>query len=672
MNFKSVTTITFLSLTVLGLTACQTQTATQPASQEAKAGKRMVSPQSDFYQYVNQDWLEKTKIPSDQPMYGVSSELTDKVQKNLKEDLKNLNSGKEKTELEGMTKVLEFYKIATDFDKREEDGVSPAQVRLKEIEKLTSLEELQTIAKDWDRRSLPLPFKIGLMPDPHDTDRQIPFLDSATPLMIDPSLYQDEQGKEMMLETYRKVAKKLMVRMGYTEEKSKQIVNLALTFDQALAPYLMSGEQTSDVKNTINIRTNQEVATYSDTLAVDQLIQTMLGRSFDKINVGNPAYFEHLNEFLNDGNFESLKAWLLLQSAMADAPYLDQKTANIAGEFEAFVSGIKESPAKEDIAFDLTGQVFQDTLGIYYGKKYFGEEAKKDVEAMVKNIITVYKERLETNDWLSEKTKEKAIKKLDMMGYGIGYPDKISQVEQEFKPNPQKSLLENIYMVNEIGMRQTVEKMDEPIDRNSFVMPAFQINAAYDPSINRIIFPAAILQAPFYSKKQSLEENYGAIGTIIAHEITHAFDNNGALNDEKGNMVNWWTKEDEEAFKVKMQAMIKQWDGLESQGGKVNGRLTVSENIADAAGLSASLEALEKTKGKDRVDRKVFFESYARSWRSKTSPEMAKILLQSDVHAPDKLRANIQLKNLDAFHKTYDTKEGDGMYLPKEERLSIW
>ena len=313
--------------------------------------------------------------------------------------------------------------------------------------------------------------------------------------------------------------------------------------------------------------------------------------------------------------------------------------------------------------------MFNQVVGAYYARKYFGADAKADVEHMVRQMISVYEERLKKNDWLSPETREKAITKLEHLGVQVGYPDKIPAVYDHLKVDPTKSLLENLVIMSRIVARNQFAHFGKPVDRMRWEMSPATVNAYFHPFKNVIVFPAAVLQAPFYSLKQSSSQNYGGIGAVIAHEISHAFDNNGSLFDEYGNLNNWWTKEDAAHFKELAQAMIDEFDGLPFAGQKVNGKLTVSENIADAGGLSCALSAAKK---EGDFDAQAFFINWARIWRTKARKEYQQLLLSIDVHAPQKLRANVQVKNLADFYEAFNIQSDDPMYLAPEKRVTIW
>ena len=288
---------------------------------------------------------------------------------------------------------------------------------------------------------------------------------------------------------------------------------------------------------------------------------------------------------------------------------------------------------------------------------------------MVESMIKVYEKRLNENTWLKEETRKYAIKKLETLEILVGYPEIYDEVYNKLKVDENDTFFNNTIKMTEIFVKHALEKWNKPVKRLEWGMSSNTVNAYYNPSLNHICFPAAILQKPFYSLDQSKSENYGGIGAVIGHEISHAFDNNGSQFDAEGNMKNWWTKEDYEIFDNKAKAMIELFDGIAFGKGKINGKLTVSENIADAGGLSCALEALKNSGENNYQD---FFINWARIWRIKARPEYMDMIIKIDVHAPGELRANIQPRNLDEFYKAFDIKETDKMYLEPKKRVNIW
>ncbi|MCT6828390.1 MAG: M13 family peptidase, partial [Lactobacillus helsingborgensis] len=325
----------------------------------------------------------------------------------------------------------------------------------------------------------------------------------------------------------------------------------------------------------------------------------------------------------------------------------------------------------EKQAYHIANEAFSEVVGVYYGQTYFGEDAKKDVEDMIHRMLEVYKERLQNNDWLSEQTKKRAIIKLDALVLKIGYPSKIEEIYNRLKVVPASeggSLYSNERAFTIEHQKYNLEQLHKEVDRTVWAMPGNLVNACYDPQRNDLTFPAAILQKPFYDLKQDRAANFGGIGSVIAHEVSHAFDNNGAQFDELGNMENWWTDEDYAEFKKRTQAEIDLFDGIEYGPVKLNGKQIVSENIADQGGLTAAVEAAKN----ENDDLKKLFENFARIWANKQLTEAIKSQTAVDVHAPGPLRANVQSQCQDDFYKTFDVKPEDGMWLDPEKRVHIW
>ena len=284
-------------------------------------------------------------------------------------------------------------------------------------------------------------------------------------------------------------------------------------------------------------------------------------------------------------------------------------------------------------------------------------------------MIEVYKNRLAQNDWLTPETRDKAIVKLNVIKPYIGYPDELPERYSRKVVDENLTLFENAQKLSQIDIAYSWSKWNQPVDYKEWGMPAHMVNAYYNPQKNLIVFPAAILQAPFYDLHQSSSANYGGIGAVIAHEISHAFDTNGASFDENGSLNNWWTEHDYQAFTERTQKVIDQFEGQDSYGAKVNGKLTVSENVADLGGIAAALEAAKKEADFSAEE---FFTNFARIWRMKGREEYMKLLASVDVHAPAKLRTNVQLPNFDDFFTTFDVQEGDGMWRSPGDRVIIW
>lgn len=626
---------------------------------------------SNFYQAVNKEWLLKAKIPVDSPSIDSFYTLDEDVKGKLKKDIKNLGEGKESSDITGMSEFITFYKAASDYKQREKDGLEPLKPYLKEIEDIKDLNDLANKSASLTDKGIPIPFGYDVGTNAENTSQKQIQLSPPSILLPDVSIYKDESSKKQYLTPIETATQKALEMLGYSEKNSKRIVKEALEFDEIIAKYSLSNEEMSESKNLVHPKTAEEINAYSGSFKLYDVIKGIMGRDLETINVPNTKYFENYSKVVNQDNFSKIKSWMLVQEAMAASNSLTEDYRLNFQSISMAIMGTQKPISKEDTVYEMSVNLFSDVMSVYYGRKYFGEEAKTDVTGMIDKIKNVYRGRLQQNDWLTEETRNKAIEKLDKMKVFVGYQEDVDPGTKELHLDPNKSFFELSEDIAQFGKRYTIDHFDEPIDKNKWSGSAFDINAYYNPESNSINFPAGILQAPFYDKNQSTEKNYGGIGVVIGHEITHAFDSNGADYDENGDMHNWWTKADSKAFDKRIKAFEDQWDGLEIYGTKVNGKLTVTENVADAGGLSSTLQVLKTDMTKPNL--KDYFENYANIWKQKASLQYNKYTMVQDVHAPNELRVNQQLKNLPEFYEAYpQIKEGDAMYLAPSKRISLW
>lgn len=624
----------------------------------------------DLYEAVNGEWLKTAKIPDDKPATGGFNDLVDDIDKQLMDDFDAYAEGKEKSEDSRFNEMIKLYRLAKKFDWRKKVGPQPLKRMLASVENLNSYEDYQSQWKNWILAGMPSPISFDIDADMKNATVYALFASSPSLILPDKSYYEAEKKAQhdQLLQLWSSMVEALMDKLGYSKEEAKKIIDDAIKFDALLAPNVKSAEEAADYSKMYNPQTVAELASATDQLDIAAIIKQLVGEEPEKIIVTEPEYFKSLNKILQD-NFELFKNWALIRVIRENASYLDDEMREINGRYGRALSGSKKPVSQRKFAFYLARDMFSQVAGDYYGKKYFGPQAKADVHHMVEQMIKVYKGRLTNNQWLSKDTRDKAILKLDKLGIQVGYPDKIPALYDQFKVDEEESLIANLNQLIVTANKELFSRWNTPVDRMRWEMSAATVNAYYHPFKNIIVFPAAILQAPFYSLKQSSSQNYGGIGAVIAHEISHAFDNNGSLFDEFGNLNNWWTDEDSAHFKQLAQKMIEEFDGIPFAGQKVNGKLTVSENIADAGGLSCALEA---AKTEADFNAQEFFINWATIWRMKATEQYMQLLLSIDVHAPQKLRANIQAENLDDFYTAFDIKPGDEMYRAPEDRVHIW
>ncbi|MFC6346018.1 M13 family metallopeptidase [Vagococcus carniphilus] len=632
-----------------------------------------LSPKTDFYEYVNEKWLKEAEIPSDKPSINSFSSLADEIEVLLMEDVKKMATGDIPVTSKELQSFKDFYELVSDEETRNNLGMTPIKNRLNRINDLNALSDWSNQLEDWLLSGYPNPFVLDVSSDMEKADTYGVYL-APTNLILPDTTYYDEKhpNKEELLTVYKGMMIKLLKMVGYKKDEAELIVVDCLSFDESLVPFIKSAEESADYTKMYNPKTLEEVANYHSSINFNQFLTALLKQSPNKIIVTEPNYFEKLEKLVSDETFEKMKHWMICSYVLSFSHLLTEDFRQIANQYSLALSGAKEAFSKEKTYFyQATGQ-FNQVIGQYYAKNYFGQAAKDDVHEMVQQMIQIYQERLSKNEWLEEETKKTAILKLNRLGIHVGYPEEIPSIYSRFITTSKAdggSLIENVEQFNKITSDYSFRRYNQKVDRNEWEMSADTVNAYYHPQKNVIVFPAAILQAPFYDFKQSRSANYGGIGAVIAHEISHAFDNNGAKFDELGNLNDWWTETDLAHFEELTKQMIEQFDDIPFGNSKVNGTLTVSENIADAGGLSCALEAAQLEEDFSGTD---LFENWARIWRQKSQEQYIDLLLAVDVHSPNKLRANIQVKNLDEFYHLYDITKSDAMYLEPEKRISIW
>lgn len=632
---------------------------------------QQASIKDNLYMHVNYDWLQKTEIPADKPAAGSFQDMDDDVRKKLMDDFDAYHQDKFEAPNSMFEEAMKMHELALDFDQREKEGVDPLLRVIKPIQKLSLLKDLSDQLPQWIKSGLPLPFTVDVEPDWKDTSQNTVFM-YAPDLILPDKTYYEKDESAALLDAWAKMSTKLLQAVGYNEKQAQETVKQALAFDKSLVPHVLPAEELADYPKQYNPRKLKEIKAYSQSFDLPSMISDLIDDNPTQVIVTQPQFFEEFDQVVNDLTFKNLKSWILTKTVNSFASLLTDDLRKVADEFHQQLAGTKEPLSQRKFAYQVVNSTFTYVIGDFYGKKYFGEVAKADAAEMIKQMIAIYKQRLTNNQWLSEKTREKAITKLNKIAIKVGFPEKIKPVYAKMKITSTEdggTLLSNYLEVEKVKLADNFESFHRPVDRDEWDMPSQLVNACYDPSRNDITFPAAILEKPFYDLHQSHSKNFGGIGCVMGHEISHAFDNNGAQFDEYGNMVNWWTKEDFAEFEKLTKAMIDQFDGIPFAGGKVNGKLVVSENIADNGGMSCALEAL---KSADDVNVQEFFTNWATIWRMKASPAYEKMLLATDVHAPEMLRGNVQPQNFEDFYKAFDIHEGDGMWLDPAKRVQIW
>lgn len=633
--------------------------------------EKIVRIQDDLYEAVNGEWLKSAVIPSDRPTAGGFSELDQGVEKLLMKDFDQFAKGEKYTDIEEVKPAITLYKKYIDIQRRNEDGIKPIQPFLDEIKNIKNIEDFNEKAYKFSLKSLPLPFQYGVEPDMKDARKNSFVILGPSTILPDTTYYaEDNQVGKQLLSVWAAMASKALSFTNLSEDEQKQYIEDALKFDGLVAKKVKSQLEWADYVKNYNPFKVEEVTKAVKPFDFAKFLKDIYGdKLVDEVIVYDPKAIKEMNGYFNEDNFTIYIHWAYIKVLLSASSLLSEELHEISTVFRRTLIGIEKDPILEKQAYQFVSRVYAEPIGIYYGRTYFGEEAKKDIVSLVKQIIETYKHRVKNSQVLEEATKEKAILKLSTIVIKMGYPDYANEVYSKMKVDENLSLVENYLNLQIVLSTNNLDKLFKPVDRNEWAMPGHMVNACYNPSSNDITFPAAILQKPFYGIDQSVSQNLGGIGAVIGHEISHAFDNNGAQFDENGNLFNWWSERDYENFQKLTKDMIEQFDGIAYHGGKVNGELVVSENIADNGGMAVTIEIMHHIEGTSFKD---YFENWARVWCMKAKEEYIAFLLTNDVHAPAKLRANIPPRNFAEWYETFGVSDKDEMYIAPEKRLIIW
>ena len=624
--------------------------------------------QDDLYTYVNQAKLEELVIPDDMPTAGGFSTISTDVEKLMIGEF-NAMCQNASYPNEYLARACTQYTIAKDVKRKKKHGIKPALKNLSILRKLGTMRGYNLHSKELILKGIEMPLNIDVDANMKDTTHHCVMIQGPSTILPDVSYYQNEQQRDALLNMWSGFTKQVLAIAGHSDEEIDAMIKDTLAFDALVAKYVKSSEEWSEYTKMYNPMKTSRVAGMVKPLNLKKLLTDLFGFVPEEIIVAEPRYFKNFKEIFNANTFEMYKNWAYVLTLMASCSLLSEELRDLGGGFRRALSGIAASSSAEKFAYQLASSMYSEPVGLYYGEKYFGEEAKKDITEIVKQIIATYQKRIAANDILEQTTKDKAILKLSKMGLKLAYPDRVEVHYDKLVFDETKSLFDVVTSLRKIRIEESFAKLNKVVDRTHWAMPGHMVNACYNPFVNDITFPAAILQPPFYSIHQTRSENLGGIGAVIGHEISHAFDSNGAKCDELGNLNNWWTKSDEQKFKKKVNAMIKQFDGIELPWGTVNGKLTVSENIADNGGMAVTLDIMSQTDGASFEE---YFTNWARVWCQKAKPEYQALLLQVDVHGPTYLRANMPPRNFPEWYAAFNVKKTDGMYIAPSKRVIIW
>ncbi|TYA52358.1 M13 family metallopeptidase [Formosa maritima] len=649
-----------------------------------------VKPNDDFFNYVNGTWLKTNEIPADRTRWGSFDELRQKTDEDALAILSAAmadNKDFEKIEVlpgSDQEKAVKLFQTIMDTISRDNQGIDPIKPYLDKINNINNLEDLQTYLIEMEPQGGAGFYGFGVGSHPKNSDLNVGYLGNGSlGLSRDYYVDQDEDTKEKR-EKYRAHIARMLQYIGETEESSKIKADQILEFETRMAESTMTKEDRRDARKRFNPKSIEDLNKMTSSVNWDAYFKGIGIESIDTVIVSDPGYFKTLDVLLKENNVDVWKDylnWTLVRGA-AGKLTTEMETAN--WEFYSRdLRGSKEQRPRDENALNTLNGTVGEALGKLYVDKMFPPEAKEKAEKMIKNIMIAFESRIQDLEWMTPETKEKAIEKLQKMTIKIAYPDKWKDYSAlEVKGVEEGgSYFVNLKNVSKWSFNKDLDKLGNLVDKSEWFMAPQVVNAYFSSSNNEIVFPAAILQPPFYNYQADEAVNYGGIGAVIGHEISHCFDDSGSRYDANGNLNNWWTEEDLEKFTALGKQLSDQYSSVNAFSDvKLNGDFTLGENIGDLGGINAAYDGLQlyyaENGRPENIDgftpEERFFMSWATIWRTKYTDDALRNQIKTDTHSPGMYRAVMPLQNVDAFYEVFQIKEGDNMYIAPENRVKIW
>jgi putative endopeptidase len=638
-----------------------------------------VRPQDDFYRYVNGTWLKNTEIPADKSSWGAFNELAEKSLNQLHNIINTESAKKDIPEGSVEQKIVDLYASYMDEATLEKLGITPLKTEFSTIDAIKSKKQLATIIAHLSKINVGVPLELGIGQDSKDSTKVVAGLDQGGLGLPDRDYYlkDDEKLKETRVK-YLMYIEKMLTMSGDTSAKlhASQI----LTLETEIAKVQWTKVENRDPVKTYNpIKLDQLKVLAPQFDWSRYLVDAELKNKTPYLVIGQPSYVKGFDQLLEKTPLDVWKVyfkWHVLNSFAGDLSkaYVDERFSF----YGTTLRGVPENEVRWKRGVKTVEGSIGEGLGQIYVEQYFPAENKARMVKLVNNLIMAYHQSVDTLDWMSANSKKEAQKKLDKLAIKIGYPNKWRDYSAlEIKKD---DLVGNAMHASRFEYQRSINKLGKPVDREEWGMTPQTVNAYYNPSMNEIVFPAAILQPPFFNANADDAVNYGGIGAVIGHEISHGFDDQGSQFDEVGNLRNWWSAEDHKNFAAKTKALVAQYSAYSPiKGYNVNGELTLGENIADNSGLAIAYKAYHLSlAGKEApmmdglTGDERFYLGWAQVWRSKTREAQQIVYLKSDPHSPAQFRGDGALANQPPFYKAFGVKQGDKMYLAPDQRVIMW
>lgn len=638
-----------------------------------------VKPGDDFYEYVNGTWIKDNPIPPEYGRWGAFPKLRDENLQRLKEIVEGLSAQSAALDPDEQ-KIRDFYATAMDEQKLKEQGAQPLKEELERIGKIENGDDVIAEVGRLHATGASALFAMGVGQDERQSDTYAVHLHQGGLGLPEREYYLSKsKDSQKIRDEYRKHVAKMLELLGNAPDAAAAGADTVMKIETQLAEASRTPVQLRDREANYNKKSVGDLIALTPNIDWEIYAREVECPHVSYVIVGQPEFLERVNEMVHSVPAADWRTYLRWHLIHDTASYLSDPFEEENFRFYSGVlRGVKEQQPRWKRTIGAIDRMMGEALGRLYVKKHFPPAAKERMDELVKNILAAYRERIESRDWMSDQTKKQALAKLEKFTPKIGYPSKWRDYSDlEVKTD---SYVQNALRAEAFEHRYRLSKLGQPVDRTEWHMTPPTVNAYYNSSMNEIVFPAGILQPPFFDPTADDAVNYGAIGAVIGHEITHGFDDQGSRSDGDGNLKNWWTAEDRAKFTAKTDKLVKQYDDCVAVDDlHVNGKLTLGENLADLGGLTISYAAYQKSlngKAAPVIDGftgpQRFFIGFAQVWRGSTRDAEQRLALRTDPHSPPRFRTLVPLSNIQAFYDAFDVKPGDKMYRAPDERVEVW
>ena len=679
--------ILFVIPAFIGFATCNAQESVKPKNPGINLDfmDKTVKPGNDFFRFVNGTWYDKTEIPADKTRWGSFDELRQNTDKDALAILKEAAADKKLDPKSDQAKSVSVYQTYMDTISRNKLGIKPIKPYLAKIDAIKTSQDVNNLLIEMEPIGGMGFYGVGVGADAKDSNKNVVYLGLGSLGLPDRDYYvsDDKDSKEKRDKYVLHVARMLQF-LGTKPAEAKLEADKILALEIAMSKPRLDRVELRDDRKSYNPMTVAELQKLAPSINWKKYLDGVGITNLELIVVSQPKYVTALETIFKDSKIDDLKAYMRWTLLRKSTGLLTDEIETANWEFYSkTLQGAKKQRPRNERALQVVNGTVGEALGKLYVEKKFPAEAKAKAKAMIDNVILAYENRINNLTWMSAETKIKAVEKLHKVTIKIGYPDKWKDYSKlTVKPLAEGgTYYENIKNVSRWNFDENIADLKKPVDKTTWGMSPQTVNAYYNPSYNEIVFPAAILQAPFYDYKADEAVNYGGIGAVIGHEISHGFDDSGARYNADGNLIDWWTEDDLKQFTGLGGALADQYTALEPlPGTHVDGKFTLGENIGDLGGINAAYDGLQlylKQNGNPGLidgytpEQRLFI-SWATIWRSKMRDEAIKNQVKTDPHSPGMYRAYVPLTNLDAFYKAFDIKEGDKLFVKPENRVRIW